>query len=151
LRKKNANFHVICVIAIALAAAVLSSCSPDEPRLKYKILDYCETNNEITISAVTSFDWDIAYFDYEPYMQGEDMKEKYGLSGELKTLQTDDIFRIAFYKGDELVRDEILDWLYIKFDQSVETIKPDTLFSAEWTTMTYFENPERVLVLTLVN
>ena len=146
--KKKTNLRANCIITIVLAAMVASSCSAAEPRLKDKILDYCESNGEITLSAVISFDWDIAFFDYQSYMQGEEIKEKYGLGGEFETLQTDHSYRIAFYNDGELVRDEILDWAYIEFERRVETIEPDTLFTAEWTSRPY---NDRVLSLRLAN
>ena len=139
----------ICIAGIVIVAGIaIAIATCHEPYFDEKILAYCETNDELTLSEVTSFDWDIAYFDYQSYMQGEGIKEKYGLSGELTELIVDHNYRIAFYKDSELVSDEILTWTEIEFERSVETIKPDTLFTVEWTSRSY---NSRVLSLKLKN
>ena len=139
---------VVIVICTAFVFTAMSLVSCFKSTLEEKILNYCETNSEITLSEVTSFDWDIAYFDYQSYMHGEEMKEKYGLSGEFETLSTDHSYRIAFYKDNKFLKEEILSRAYIEFDRSVEIIEPDTLFTAEWISRSY---NDRVLSLQLTN
>lgn len=99
-----------------------------------KIEKYCKENTEISLSSVTSFDWDTAYVDYQVYMCGEEIKEKYNLKGDFKIIETDYCYRIAFCKDGNLVNDSVLSTVNIYFDHSIEIIKPDTVFIAEWKT-----------------
>lgn len=99
-----------------------------------KIEKYCTKNNEISLLSVTSFDWDTAYVDYQVYMCGEEIKEKYNLKGDFKRIETDYCYRIAFCKDGNLVNDSVLSAVNIYIDHSIEIIKPETVFVADWKT-----------------
>ena len=120
---------LLVVVIIALLFIV------NNPRdITTKIERYCAKNNEISLLSVTSFDWDTAYVDYQVYMCGEEIKDKYNLKGDFKRIETDYCYRIAFYKDGHLVNDSILSTVNINFDHSIEIIKPETVFVTEWET-----------------
>ena len=61
-----------------------------------KIEKYCAKNNEISLSPVTSFDWDTAYVDYQVYMCGEEIKEKSGKETMMRTFVNRVFYRLGF-------------------------------------------------------
>ncbi len=120
---------LLAVVIITLLFTVNSS-----QNITKKIEKYCEENNEISLLSATSFDWDTAYVDYQVYMCGEEIKEKYNIKGDFKPIETDYWYRIAFCKNGNLVNDSILSTVNICFDPSIEIIKPETVFVSEWKT-----------------
>ncbi|MCL2503923.1 MAG: hypothetical protein FWE94_04860 [Coriobacteriia bacterium] len=149
-RNKNVPLPLLAVLAIAgvlligcsatcvlsgLAKNLIMGGSPSY-HLWEKILDYCETHEEIRLSDVTDFDWDVAYVDPEPYGKGERLKEKYHIEGKLS--ESNGTRRIAFCKDGRLV----LEFFHVSagafrlsLDPSVEIIHPDSVFEAEWVPM----------------
>jgi len=73
--------------------------------LYHQILDFAKENEEIMLSRVTDFDWDIVYVDRTPYSSGSKIKEEYGIEGEFQPLLTDFSSRVAFCKDGKLVYD----------------------------------------------
>ncbi|MBR4881947.1 MAG: hypothetical protein IKU19_08425 [Clostridia bacterium] len=132
----RSKMKIILPVAAGLLAVVIISLFivNDTRDITAKIERYCEKNNEISLSSVTSFDWDTAYFDYQAYTCGEEIKEKYNLKGDFKRIEADYFYRIAFCKDGNLVNDSILSTVNIYFDHSIEIIKPETVFVAEWKT-----------------
>lgn len=120
---------LLAVVIITLLFTVNSS-----QNITKKIEKYCEENNEISLLSATSFDWDTAYVDYQVYMCGEEIKEKYNIKGDFKPIEADYWYRIAFCKNGNLVNDSILSTVNICFDPSIEIIKPETVFVSEWKT-----------------
>ena len=123
----GANLLVVVIIAFLFIV--------NNPRnITTKIEKYCAKSNEISLLSVTSFNWDTAYVDYQVYMCGEEIKEKYNLKGDFKKIESDYCYRIAFCKDGNLVNDSVISTVNIYFDHSIEIIKPETVFVAEWKT-----------------
>ena len=118
------------LLAVAIIAHLFIVNNPRD--ITTKIEEHCANNTEISLSSVTSFNWDTAYVDYQAYMCGEEIKEKYNLRGDFKRIETDYFYRIAFCKDGNLVKDCLLSTVNICFDNSIEVIKPETIFVAEW-------------------
>ncbi len=107
-------------------------------------------NDEVKFSEVVEFEWDTAYVDYETYGYGNDIKEKYGITGEFQEIIADYCYRIAYCKDGVLVADLILSTtgtFAIEIDKSVEIIYPDTMFNIE--RQTYNENGIMKIHLTI--
>lgn len=131
------KMKIILPVVASLLVFVIITLLPmvNNPRnITTKIEKYCAKSNEISLLSVTSFNWDTAYVDYQVYMCGEKIKEKYNLKGDFKRIETDYFYRIAFCKDGNLVNDSVLSTVNIYFDHSIEIIKPETLFVAEWKT-----------------
>jgi hypothetical protein len=119
------------------------------PSMIEVIFDYCSTNNEMTFSNVTDFEWDIAYTDFQKGSDGEKLKEKYGFKDEFEYIKKGSVaYRIAFYKGDKLVKDQILTSL-VDLDKSVEIIYPNTRFKCEWQNEEVIDNGKTTTISTL--
>ena len=115
--------------------------------LYQQMFDNCRNHNEINLSKITDFDWDIAYIDRQYYGSGEIIKEKYQIEGEFKHLETDFSSRIAFCKEGKLVYDIKLNNHYIEIDSSNEIIYIDTIFKVSWITVD--DQNENKLLLSL--
>ncbi|MCL2503919.1 MAG: hypothetical protein FWE94_04840 [Coriobacteriia bacterium] len=146
--KRKALLLLLAALAtiIVLPVGYVAACDllvreilcPPSIQLNEKILDYCETHEEIRLSDVTDFDWDVAYVDPEPYGKGERLKERYHIEGKLRELGG--TTRIAFCKDGRVVFDFShisADSCRLWFDSSVEVIYPDSVFEAEWITMLF--------------
>ncbi|MCL2503918.1 MAG: hypothetical protein FWE94_04835 [Coriobacteriia bacterium] len=112
---------------------------PSEPGLHSRIRDYCEAHEEVRLSDVTDFDWDIAYVDREPYGDEKKLREKYGIVGVLEEFETDALSRIAFCRDGELVYDLVLNYSYFEVASSVEIIYPDSVFRVTQIPLEYKE------------
>ena len=131
-KMKKILFVGVSLLIVGLIALLFIINNPQN--ITTRIEKYCEGNKEISLSSVTTFDWDTAYVDYQVYMCGEEIKEKYNLKGDFKMIEADYCYRIAFCKDGYLVNDSVLSTVNISFDHSIEIIKPETLFVAEWKT-----------------
>ena len=118
------------VFALMFLMIMLSACRPKD--LHDQILDFCRDHDTIILSDVTEFDWTVAYIDRQHYMNGEGLKENFGIEGEFKSLPTDFSTRIAFCKDNILVYDLIINDFYFEIDSSLDTIAPDSKFLVEW-------------------
>ena len=132
---------------IMITAILLSGCKSPDKSLNKEILNYCNTHEEIRLSNVTDFDWDIAYVDRQYYMVGEELKEKHQIEGEFKRLETDFSSRVAFCKDGKLVYDLVLNNFYFEFNSSVEVIKYNSIFTVSWVNVT--DQKEKKLFLSL--
>jgi len=120
---------VVAVVVLLVGCGLLAEPEPD---LRSTILAYCETHEEIRLSEVTDFDWDIAYVDREPYSDGQTLREKYDISGAFEPLETDFSSRIAFCENGILVYDLKLNNWYLELDRSIDSITPDSVLSVAW-------------------
>ena len=128
---------VICVLMLSRRSELEAS----------QILDYCKSHNEIRLSEITEFDWDIAYVDRMPYSNGDVLKEKYGIEGEFEAMESDALSRIAFCKDKTLVYDLQLLSDYIEIDPSVEVINYDSVFDCVWISIPEYKAGTLLLTL----
>lgn len=124
----------IIVALIIIPLTLLISITKNDENVIENVKEYCKENNEIQFYEVTKFDWDTAYLDYQHYGYGEEIREKYDLTGDFKLLDSDNLLRIAFCKDGELVKDVICDFSSLSFGGSTTIIKPETIFVVEWDT-----------------
>jgi len=89
MTKKKIIKSIIIILFISVIFISLSYIIGDICTIESNIKNYCKKHDAMTFSAITKFDWDIAYVDYQCYGIGEDIKEKYGLSGDLEQIPTD--------------------------------------------------------------
>jgi hypothetical protein len=120
---------IIVLPIIIIVTLLLTSCKSND--LYDSLLTYCRTHEEVKLSDITSFEWDISYVDRQYYGAGEEVKEKYQIEGNFQTLETDFSSRIAFCKNGKLVYDLILNNSYLYVDTSIEIIKPNTVLLIE--------------------
>ena len=122
--------HILLFLIMATSVLLLIGCRQID--LRDQLMSYCEKHDEIKLSDVTDFEWDIAYTDRQHYMHGEGIKEKYNIEGELKELPTDFSTRVVFCKNGIIVYDLILNDCYLEFDSSIEVISIDSVFKITW-------------------
>jgi hypothetical protein len=125
---------VICGMLLAAVMFFAVGCA-NKKEINYpeEIINYCKKVETFTFSDVLDFEWNIAYVDYDTYMTGEKIKEKYNLNCELEYLGVEGQYRIVFCKDDKFIKEIIFDLLHeIKLDYDIEVIKPDTLFTVSW-------------------
>jgi len=106
---------------------VLTGCQ--SKNLRTRLLDFSKNHDEIRLSDITDFDWDIAYIDRDYYYSGEKLKEKYHIEGDFDLLDSDFNYRIAFCKDNILVYDLVLNNFDIEIDKSIEIIYPESIFA----------------------
>jgi len=67
-----------CAVACGGTVLIGHLAGLPSANLESKILGYCETHEEIRLSNVTDFDWDVAYVEGpEAYGRGERLKREY--------------------------------------------------------------------------
>jgi len=143
VRKKGLSLLVFMITIMLLITACMST------NLYDRILDFCKNHDEINLSEITDFDWDIAYIDRDYYHSGEELEKKHQIEGTFKMLHSDYNYRIAFCKDNVLVYDLILVDSTIETDNSIEIIYPDSIFTV--TRVPIPEIKEEKLILTLKN
>jgi len=130
------------VVAITLLLAGCKSRS-----LHNQILDYCKNQEELSLSEITDFSWDVAYVDRQYYGSGEKLKESYNIEGKFQLLETDFSSRVAFCKDGRLVYDLVLNNFYFEFESSIEIIDRDSVFTINWSSVP--DQKEQKLLLSL--
>jgi len=78
-----------------------------------------------------TFKWDVLYILHEPYSDGRELKEKYGLDFDIPAGVNDSQVRLLFFNDDKLVKVLRLDNFKNNFDLSLEEIFPNTILIAE--------------------
>lgn len=125
--KKTTVIGTLSVIILVCLLIVFWVMRKEE-KLSDKIYNYALKNEQIRISALTDFDWDVAYLDYERYGTGEQLKRKWNLTGDFSAMESDTFYRIAFYDNNTLVYDCVINEYYCKIDSKVEQFDSETLF-----------------------
>jgi hypothetical protein len=115
--------------------------------LQLALREYCKTHEEITFKEVMNeykdkeiqyefidfinSKWDVAYIDFK-MGNGEEIKKKYALNGELIPIKKKGYYRLAFCKGDTVVSQNGWWDADTVFDKSTEVFYPDTVFVCTW-------------------
>lgn len=124
---------ILLVVFVVGGIIIASMLFPKEDKqLKETIYEYCKKNTSVKLADLTEFDWDTAYIDYEHYERGKALKDKYQIKGDFKELESDNLYRIAFCKKNELVCDLILNEEDIQIDSQIESITQTTVLTVEW-------------------
>ena len=97
-----------------------------------RLYSYANKHSEMKISDITNFEWDSAYIDHEHYGNGEDIKQKYNLECDLKTLETDYSFRILFFKNDKMIKEEKFTYEQLYFAGDIDKFDNNTIFSVSF-------------------
>lgn len=133
MHKKRVMISILIMLSfVAIVLSLIFFAAYLKTDLSANIFRLCEKNEEIKISDVTNFDWEIAYIDRNYYGSGEVLKEKYKISGNFKALETDNTSRVAFCKNGELVYDLIVNNEHLEFDKSIEFFYQDAVFTVRW-------------------
>ena len=98
---------------------------------RFKVWQAAESGMPFQMKDMFPFSWDSLYLLHEPYSDGYELKEKYGLNFTIPTGDMDTQIRLLFFEGDQLVKVVKLDKLANDFALSVEQIFPDDTFVAE--------------------
>lgn len=98
---------------------------------RFKVWQAAENGMPFQMKDMFPFSWDLLYLLHEPYSDGYELKEKYGLNFTIPTGDMDTQIRLLFFEGDQLVKVVKLDKLANDFALSVEQIFPDDTFVAE--------------------
>ena len=126
IRNKKWLFLGAFVLVIVVVVSVLFLCQ--SKGLSDKIYSHCLEADEVTIAALTDFEWDVAYIEHEPYTDGHQLIETYGIKGEFEPLDTDYVYRIAFCKGGALVYDLIQN-KSVQISEQIKIIRPETVLT----------------------
>jgi len=121
----------LCQIII-ISIILISTISCGGASLSEQIRSYAENNDELRLSEITNFDWDVAYIDRDAYQNGERIQEEHGIIGEFRNLESGHLIRVAFVKDRNLVYDLIVGVFRIDFDDSIEVIYPNDIFEVTW-------------------
>lgn len=97
-----------------------------------RLYSYANKHSELKISDVTNFEWDCAYIDYQHYGNGEDIKQKYNLECNLKTLETDYCYRILFFENNKFIKEELFNYNQLNFVGDIDKFDNNTVFSVSF-------------------
>lgn len=98
---------------------------------RLKIRQVAESGTPFEMKDMFTFKWDVLYILHEPYSDGRELKEKYGLDFDIPAGVNDSQVRLLFFNDDKLVKVLRLDNFKNNFDLSLEEIFPNTILIAE--------------------
>lgn len=141
-------FIVLIILVIIFGVGGISyTLFKDNNSTYARLYSYANKHSELKISDITNFEWDCAYIDYQHYGNGEDIKQKYNLECDLKTLETDYSFRIIFFKNKKLIKEEIFNYDQLNFKGNIDKFDNNTIFSVGFKKDIEKENSILVLAL----
>lgn len=98
---------------------------------RFKVGQAAESGTPFQMKDMFLFPWDSLYLLHEPYSDGYELKEKYGLDFTIPMGDIDTQIRLLFFEKNRLVKVIKLDKFRNNFALSVEQIFPDDTFVAE--------------------
>lgn len=133
IKKHRGTFLGLFVILILLEGIFLLAQTGlfDAVIWRSKVWQAAESGTPFQMKDMFPFSWDSLYLLHEPYSDGYELKEKYGLDFTIPTGDMDTQIRLLFFEGGQLVKVVKLDKFANNFSLSVEQIFPDDTFVAE--------------------
>lgn len=133
IKKHRRKFLGIFVVFIVLEGIFLLAKSGlfDAVLWRFKVWQAAESGTPFQMKDMFPFSWDSLYLLHEPYSDGYELKEKYGLDFTVPTGDMDTQIRLLFFEKSRLVKVVKLDNFKNDFALSVEQIFPDDIFVAE--------------------
>lgn len=98
---------------------------------RLKVWQAAESGTPFQMKDMFPFSWDPLYLLHEPYSDGYELKEKYGLDFTIPAGDMDTQIRLLFFEKSQLVKVVKLDKFANGFALSMEQIFPDDTFVAE--------------------
>lgn len=98
---------------------------------RFKVGRAAESGTPFQMKEMFLFPWDSLYLLHEPYSDGYELKEKYGLDFTIPMGDMDTQIRLLFFERSRLVKIIKLDKFNNDFALSVEQVFPEDTFVAE--------------------
>lgn len=117
---------LVCVLGVSYILFENNNSTYD------RLYSYANKHSEMKISDITNFEWDCAYIDYQHYGNGEDIKQKYNLECDLKTLETDYCYRILFFENNKFIKEELFNYNQLNFVGDIDKFDNNTVFSVSF-------------------
>lgn len=133
IKKHRGIFLGIFVILILLEGIFLLAQTGlfDAVIWRLKVWQAAESGTPFQMKDMFPFSWDSLYLLHEPYSDGYELKEKYGLDFTIPAGDMDTQIRLLFFEKSQLVKVIKLDKFANGFALSMEQIFPDDTFVAE--------------------
>ena len=133
IKKQRGKFLGIFVVLIVLEGIFLLAQTGlfDAVIWRFKVWQAAESGTPFQMKDMFLFPWDSLYLLHEPYSDGYELKEKYGLDFTISIGDMDTQIRLLFFEKSRLVKVVKLDKFANDFALSLEQIFPDDTFVAE--------------------
>ena len=133
IKKQRGKFLGIFVVLIVLEGIFLLAQTGlfDAVIWRFKVWQAAESGTPFQMKDMFLFPWDSLYLLHEPYSDGYELKEKYGLDFTIPIGDMDTQIRLLFFEKSRLVKVVKLDKFANDFALSLEQIFPDDTFVAE--------------------
>lgn len=88
---------------------------------------YAISGDAVSMSTLFDFEWDEVYSDRGVFSAGETLKRKYGLSFDIPRTTREDVARLLFFKGGELIEVGTYPKYYLTIPSEVDKMLPTTM------------------------